>query len=700
MHILIVCSPPRCDTRTLMSLLENAGMASALPAASRRAGDVAAWHERVVGKESAGIPLNKLGKALKAAAQEIFLVNAEHGQGCWGWADPRSTWLLELWLDFHAGTRFVFWYTPLADLLAQALTSGEASIQESVDEWVIYQRAMLAFHKAHPDRSVYVSARDLIQPEAWVAQCNRALGLSLQTQGLGGGGTERSTVSEDLKRAVVLDLLSNRFASAVALAHEIESLIGTRAPSSGTVESLQGHVDQVAGLSSQLRDAHLKLQEKQEELDLLMRHLHQAQEELERYYHKVQTLEDGALQSLPNPQVTGAPKERAPEGADWLKLLHDTQELFEAYYLRTHEQHEELDRRTLALTKARLEADTGWLARRLMDQLLTKDDRSLDVARSMLLKGVGPLRLEGRSGPMVGWSALEVLALDDEASSRRKRTVSNPLQAWRLCEVTWGGRQRGSMDLGLKLERGGACLVLPSFRPIGGIKSEDGSTQPTTIRLEAPWAASESLALIGQDDLECLAALCFQLSLAPQVPREGSVDWPAQWRGAALALLGLPPVWRFEQIHLKSEQVNTDYEHLWLVCEGASHGAQSWPQVEFILSASNVNGRAFSHLPKLEFPETDAGSVRFLDGWRNVAAPGDRARFELRFDIFASALDVGLWNELSERDKGHVQALIRRLPDMLSCLEAKGVRLQRPWLQWDALALALQGVLESCLEPN
>lgn len=700
MHTLIVCSTPRCDTRTLMTLLEKAGMASALPASSRRAWDIAAWHERVVGKSPAGAPLNKLSKAWKVAAQEIFSANAEHGQACWGWADVRSTWLLDHWLDFDPGTRFVFWYTPLADLLAEGLASCETTVQDMVQEWVMYQRAMLAFHRAHPDRSVYATARDLAQPEAWVGQCNRVLGLSLKTQGLDAGTSSGSTVLDGPPREVVLDLLSRGFAPAVALARDIESLIGGGEHAAWTEKGLQGHADQAAALSSQLGEAQSKLQDKQEELDLLMHHLHQAQEELERYYHKVQALEDRAMQPIPSPPSAGASQARASQGGVWLKLLHDTQELFEAHYLRTHQQHEELERQSLALNKARLEAETGWVARRLMGQLFNKDDRSLDIARSMLFKGMTALRPEARSEPVVGWSDMEGLELPGEVSSGRRGGASTPLQAWRLREVTWGGRLRGSMDIGLKLDRGGACLVLPSLQPLGGAKSGDASTEPATIRLETPWAASESLALIGPDDLECLAALCFQLSQTSQVFREGSVDWPAQWRGAALALLGLPPVWRFERIHLKSEQVNNDYEHLWLVCEGASYGTQRWSRVEFILSASNVNGRAFSHLPKLEFPAVDAGSVPFLDGWRNVAHPEDRARFELRFDILAPGLDVGLWNALSERDKRHVRALIQRLPEMLSCLEAQGDRLQRPWSQWDALALALQGVLESCLEPH
>jgi hypothetical protein len=64
--------------------------------------------------------------------------------------------------------------------------------------------------------------------------------------------------------------------------------------------------------------------------------------------------------------------------------------------------------------------------------------------------------------------------------------------------------------------------------------------------------------------------------------------WAADLTLLAEQFAALPPVWRYDAVSLRHEQVNPDYEHLWFHFDNAAFGARRWPSFEFRLSAANV----------------------------------------------------------------------------------------------------------------
>ena len=108
------------------------------------------------------------GKSWEHAAGDIFLANWE--QPLWGWADHRSTWLLDFWLQFDPQTRFLFVHTSAADTLVAAAAAHpqhEAfDAHQVLDRWCAYQAQMLEFSLRHQDRCAWFTHRTLASDEA------------------------------------------------------------------------------------------------------------------------------------------------------------------------------------------------------------------------------------------------------------------------------------------------------------------------------------------------------------------------------------------------------------------------------------------------------------------------------------------------------------------------------------------------------
>jgi len=76
----------------------------------------------------------------------------------------------------------------------------------------------------------------------------------------------------------------------------------------------------------------------------------------------------------------------------------------------------------------------------------------------------------------------------------------------------------------------------------------------------------------------------------------------------------LPNALRYDQVRLKRELINPDYEHLWIEFRGLEHAGQSWPKFEVRLAAALVQREGFSLFPKFEFPLID-GKTKPFESW-------------------------------------------------------------------------------------
>ncbi len=168
-------------------------------------------------------------------------------------------------------------------------------------------------------------------------------------------------------------------------------------------------------------------------------------------------------------------------------------------------------------------------------------------------------------------------------------------------------------------------------------------------------------------------------------------------RALASAFNSFPEVLRHDSLALKREQVNPDYEHLWLQFRNLSLGKEHWSAFEFRLSCAHVGPRVFGQFPKLEFPE-ESGAVPF-DSWFVEAHDDFGVKLELRFVIEPDSLDAGTWQKLSQHDQRFVGELLKLLPVWLNTLEHSGDALQRPWQDWQQMVRDMQRVLQQVTQP-
>ena len=99
-------------------------------------------------------------------ARSRELVERRHAKfPVWGWKDPRSALLLEHWCELLPGLRVLALWRSAAEvvesLLARARASDHPAFQiepaQALASWVAYNRCLLAFKRAHPDRMQLVA---------------------------------------------------------------------------------------------------------------------------------------------------------------------------------------------------------------------------------------------------------------------------------------------------------------------------------------------------------------------------------------------------------------------------------------------------------------------------------------------------------------------------------------------------------------
>jgi hypothetical protein len=158
-------------------------------------------------------------------------------------------------------------------------------------------------------------------------------------------------------------------------------------------------------------------------------------------------------------------------------------------------------------------------------------------------------------------------------------------------------------------------------------------------------------------------------------------------------VLSLPAVLRYDEVKLKRELINPDYEHLWLEFHGLNHGAISLRKFEVRLGAALIQTDGFSKFPKFEIPLID-GKTKPFESWYAESHDDHGAKFELRFSIEKNAFDVAVWNQVSDADKAMLLRLIYAFPEALRRLESQGAVIHRPWAAWIGFAKDAVGVLE------
>jgi hypothetical protein len=153
----------------------------------------------------------------------------------------------------------------------------------------------------------------------------------------------------------------------------------------------------------------------------------------------------------------------------------------------------------------------------------------------------------------------------------------------------------------------------------------------------------------------------------------------------------MPSVFRFDELTLMREQVNHDYEHLWLNFRHVAIGNKRLLDFDFRISCANLRPKVFGQFPKLEFPETSGRAA--ITEWFDESYDDFGPKLELRFAL-PESMDMQVWERLSASDREFLEALVQQMPAFLSELETSGLKLKRSWDDWQQLVREVGRILK------
>ena len=169
MKCICVAGVSQPDIEHVLDILKQSGMASELSVEKQQAMNMDSWHQHVVDMIDDEVDLQGVvnpGRFMEQMASDIFLANIN--APLWGFADTRSTLLLDFWQQYDPRVYFVLVCVSPEQLLANAMRSQDekVSVESVMVQWQQYHQQLLRFHLRNPQRSVLVSASDCIEHPA------------------------------------------------------------------------------------------------------------------------------------------------------------------------------------------------------------------------------------------------------------------------------------------------------------------------------------------------------------------------------------------------------------------------------------------------------------------------------------------------------------------------------------------------------
>lgn len=717
MKIVIACGNPGSDLDAVFSLLQQAGVQPARAAENAAKTEIQAWHERLLARHS-DLPAQEItqpGRAWEHAASDIFLANWE--KPVWGWADVRSTWLLNFWRDFDPQTRFVLVHTSPVGALSHAIAMSNGNgfdAHRMIAHWLAYTSEMLRFYNRNRDRCLLVDAQDALQNAGrFIEAVAGHLEVDLDAEEISvSPEAAPSPLALILAEELLLDfpevetlrqevaatqaLFAAAGASVAAVARQdrlavvdgaiaqLRELIQASGPAlhdlRGNYERLQN--DKAAQLMA-LRDAEARLEALVAEHSsqrTMAAALEARKQALEKENAELVKARDAQAKLAKDLQIQleaankrvqdavaqkneQAEKELRQENELLLLQLHQVQEELEHYFL----QHQDL-------LKKQKEQEARW------ERILLRHPDYCD------------------------WEAIEPT---DVADADAGAAVT-----WRIKGLAVGNRLLPEFQVTTQIQNGNPALVFsrqkdtdptPFLHWPTGRKDGVAFLQPRGPESDRSqrWNALWSLATSDWQFIQTLCAALTEYLRTGNQSSDGKVKvdasaWISRLESLKEQFGLLPPSWRYDKLRLKREQVNPDYEHLWLVMENAQFGDRRWSSFEFRVGASLVKPGAFSVHPKLEFPQGEDGQKQF-EKWFAETQDDFGPKFELRFELNSQAMDLSAWKALSPSDQAQLLSIVGHLPSALAMLENGDARISRAWNDWQRLVAGMIKVMKSRL---
>jgi hypothetical protein len=129
------------------------------------------FHERVLrslGLESDGFTTQRVGLEAVATRHEARALIAERARPnqLWGWKEPRTVLFLEYWRQVLPDARHLFVFRSPWEIADSLYRRGDRAFHENpflaLELWLYYNRAIVDFTTAHPDRCLIMDIRQVI----------------------------------------------------------------------------------------------------------------------------------------------------------------------------------------------------------------------------------------------------------------------------------------------------------------------------------------------------------------------------------------------------------------------------------------------------------------------------------------------------------------------------------------------------------
>lgn len=689
----------------------EAGMLSAKPIQRETEIDFRVWHNKVY---SAFLSAKPIGKVWENLAIDLLLANIEGD--CWGWVEERSVHALNFWADLEPEIHFLLVTNRPDQELVKRLQKGDSIEKGStlIEEWFARHKAMLDFYLTHPDRCIIVDEQDAsrhLSDQLLIA--NQHWQLPLQTDQLEDQNDQDTSSKQEHSGNNVVQLLAKEVLKQSNL--DLEGLHQEIQAAKYTFESNQDVQEQVDQFMSWLKadlskeELHeilvdyqnlakqasqaqrlLSLQDQQaneiklieqsqvtfkQEHELITLQLRQTQEELESSHLEKCNLESSILEK--NNEINALKQE------------------LQAAIIQSNEQDnlkQENELITLQLQQTQEELETIHAEKRNLESSASEKDNEIHVLKQ---------ELQGLSFQLNEKDNLkqekELLTLQLQQTQEELEQVfakANQLEA----ELEQSHSEFDSAQLdSIKQEFEQSETQLKTQ-----LQASQVAQQAAENNLEHLQQENELLTLQLQQTQEELEHYFAENQSAKQKNQElenskslllskiNSLE-AEQGKSKFKILLNKQPEPKiqYQSAILLNEQVNPDYEHLWIRLQSPNFEHQSAKAWNFRISCSNISDSSFGSHPKLELPEQND---QLLNQWFPESEDAEGKKLELRFAL-PKSMDKQVWRQINFEDQKLIKALVKQLPDILSELQATN-QISRDWSEWLKLSQNMQKIIK------
>ena len=640
------------------------------------------WHQKVVDENSllSIDSSSKIGRVWEQLAVDLFMENV--GQEKWGWACPHSVKLLNFWHSFAPQLCFILLYSTPEEVIYAASknlnnnsahnNSGDAIIKQ----WLNDQQTMLNFYIKNPLQSLLINVNDFRKnPKYLVEKINEHFNFNLNSfTALNDPDSENLKTLEPNSLA---EYLANITLKQSKYFSEVNNVFNELEKNKIIIVSNNDTNDNKLVENNNLAiDSYSLLCQYNQELQTAKDNLQAAVNNTK----KLQTAKDNLQTAKDNLQAAfNNTKRENQNNKNILADLQDSKEEAELLLRQLHKVQEELEFYYLEYRAEKKRADTiesKW------EKMLNKHPYYIDCDNIIcqnssdnqgLFWSLENIEIFNRS---IDFLQLETLLWQDKIIFRfvEKQDKDLPLLVWNpnskdnqnnnefiVCPLIVNDAIQQLANTDIILLRNLSILFLQHLQQL---------------------LANNNSNINDTDDVVNNPNINTFINLFKQIPN--FLDNV------------LPKTLRFDEFYISDNtNIGSEYESLTFHMTNINIGNTIHKKFEFRLSCANIQNGNFGTDPKLEFPE-DFGKI-ILQNWFAESEDDSGKKLELRFAI-PNAMDISVWNKLSQNDKIFIYNLVNLLPNritQLSKINTNEKMFSRSFDDWINLANTIKNILNN-----